>query len=238
MKYTSLLLTIAATFSVSAQANSVIVYEHGGYRGDSSSLSTTTSLSDTKNDIDMHDSISSLKVPAGLCAIMFENIGWEGSVKFFPQGDYPDLGSYGFNDKISSLHIINSSACNDSDLTVMYRHINFSGPGTSFPIGFSTRKLNCRDTCNPYHFNRDYNDDFTSVKIGSNACLIAYKDVNFAGTSKQFNENVNSLGNYSFNDTISSVVVASSSQCNNPAPSNPIRGRGGRGGRGCGNSPY
>lgn len=221
MKYTSLLLAITATFSLSAQANqAVTVYNNTNFNGTSSNIRANTYISSTKVDLGMHDSISSLKVPDGLCAILFKDKGWEGDIRLF-SGGYYNLENYDFNDTTSSLHVINSYSCDRGDLTVLYRHSNSSGAKISVPIGFSTRKLNCKKddkgaTCNPYRFEHDFDDEFTSVKVGDNACLIGYKDANHSGQSKQFTNYVNTLSNYSFNDTISSLAIVPASECSNP----------------------
>lgn len=223
---TALLLSTLSLPAVSA----VVVYKDSHYEGSSSYITAGNSYSATKEQLGMHDSISSLTVGPGNCAILLEHAGFHGSALFFPQGSYSDLRDYDFNDKTSSLHVINSYTCNESDLTRIYRDSNYSNKSIAVPIGFSAQVLNLKDGWKPHYFAYDFNDDFSSVKLGDNACLVAHKHANFSGTTKEFISNVASFSSYGFNDTISSLSVVPASECTNPVSE---VGGGGGGGNSC-----
>ncbi len=89
----------------SAYSQSVVIYEHSNFGGSSKTLS----IGDYRLS-DFNDVASSIKVPAGLAAMIFEHAddggGYGISVDLLE--DQPDLSKYNFNDKISYVTVFST----------------------------------------------------------------------------------------------------------------------------------
>jgi hypothetical protein len=206
------MIVVATLFFATASqvfAGSATFYKDSSFRGKNFTAYSGKSVNSTSREYGMHDSISSLTVSEGTCVVLFKDKGFEGTKVFLSAGSYSSLKSYGnFNDKTSSLHVFDSETCSDEDLSTLYRD-NYSGKNISVPIGYSTNKLSGSDL-----FLRDFNDDFTSVKVGYNACVVLYKHTNLTGTRIEVLYDTSSLGStHNFNDEASSLAVRHFSEC-------------------------
>ncbi|MDQ3751034.1 MAG: hypothetical protein M3367_18750, partial [Acidobacteriota bacterium] len=89
----------------SAHSQSVVIYEHSNFGGRSKKLS----IGDYRLS-DFNDVASSIKVPAGLAAMIFEHAddggGYGISVDLLE--DQPDLSKYNFNDKVSYVTVFST----------------------------------------------------------------------------------------------------------------------------------
>ena len=203
MMKTGLGLVLLLACAAEATAGSATFYDHRNYGGKDFTVYSNNSVHSTSREYGFHDQISSLKVTSGTCAILFTSKGFEGDIRYFPAGSYSDLGSYNFNNKTSSLHVIDSYYCDSRDLSTLWRHSNFNGPGFSVPIGYSSRVLKGGD-----FFNRDYDDDITSVTVGQGACVKLYRDKYLSDQYLSITSNTAGLGSsHDFGDKASSFVV-------------------------------
>jgi hypothetical protein len=95
----------ARQFTATAVAPSVVIYEHPNFGGRSQTLGVGGHILSDFNDI-----VSSIKVPAGLVALLFEQVdaggGYGLSVDVLE--DRPDLSQVNFNDKVSYVCVISS----------------------------------------------------------------------------------------------------------------------------------
>lgn len=208
-------LTIPVLLSFGQAYAAVTLYDNSNYSGFNTVLYSNKSIKNTSSELGMHDTISSLTVGAGECAILFRDSNFSGTVKYFGPGAYPDLRDYGFNDEASSLHILSTDSCNSSDLTFFHIDANYNGPKFGVIKGYS-------GDLTPF-----WNDEISSISLGSDHCAVVYRNGSYSGTKKEFTHNVGTLSSYSFNDTISTYQITSVNNCLDPEP---ISGGGSGGG--------
>jgi hypothetical protein len=199
---------------------SVELFSDSHFGGKRTVLFGSNSIKNTKDEIGMHDSISSLKVGPGECAVLFENHSYTGTTKFFGQGEHSDLRNEGFNDETSSIHVFPSYYCDANDLTYFHRHAPYGD------IKFAVAKGNS-DGLSSY-----WNDEISSITVGRDSCAIVFKHGSYQGTVHEFKESVATLSTWSFNDKISSYQIVEASSCNNPTEGGGSGGGGGGGGGG------
>lgn len=97
----------------------------------------------------------------------------------------------------------------------LFEHTNYQGNSMSFYINDMVPDLTKWKFVNS---KTNWNDKISSMKIGRNAKIIFYNDINFKKKLSEFegdsinNKNVPSLHTYGFGDKISSFEVKTSSQ--------------------------
>jgi hypothetical protein len=86
----------------SAYSQSVVIYEHANFAGRSQSLGVGNHVLS-----DLNDAASSIKVPAGFVAMVFESAESKGGYGIWVDflEDQPDLVKYDFNDKVSYVRV-------------------------------------------------------------------------------------------------------------------------------------
>lgn len=91
------------------QSAQVIIYEHSNFSGTSKSFGVGTYRFTTPADF--NDIVSSIKVPAGLVAVIYEHANEKGGYGNYIDlmEDCADLSIYNFNDKVSYLSVFNAS---------------------------------------------------------------------------------------------------------------------------------
>lgn len=84
--------------------NAITVYKDSDFKGKQQSfpIGVQSVLDGTAIG---NDSISSIKVPEGLQVMLYQDVGWKGSNLNLRPGNYPNLKTLGWNDKVSSLVI-------------------------------------------------------------------------------------------------------------------------------------
>ncbi|KZN66538.1 hypothetical protein N473_09095 [Pseudoalteromonas luteoviolacea CPMOR-1] len=226
-----------AILTSAASHASVTVYEHHHFRGKSTVIHDGEMVDAIgKREVFANDSISSLKVDYGTCAVLYKDAGYSSTAKYFSGGEYVDLDNQGFNDETSSIQVFRSNRCDSSVMTHFYAHRDYRKGGGDFSLPPNTY---LRDLEGGYWHTRDggrkvyhANDKITSIKVGINSCVIAYQDHHFRGTKKEFSSNVATLASHRFNDAMSSVRVVAG-RCSRPSTgvgSGNVGGGGGGGG--------
>ena len=129
---------------------------------------------------------------------VYEDGNYRGKSLKLVAGSYPNLKSYNFNDKISSLKVATGYQC------TVYVDDTYRGASAIF-------------TGNTSSVGSSLNDKISSLKVEklqSPSPVMVYQDSNYSGASQQFGEgSYPNLKNYNFNDKISSVKVAPGYQC-------------------------
>lgn len=128
-----------------------------------------------------------------------------GDKLILPAGDYPELGSRGWNDRTSSYIVYQPSpgfSCEDS---VAYFYNNGGQSGRSYPAphGMTFSGVG------------DFNDKASSYSVPASVCVIAYKNTGFTGSSmKLYYGGTNTI----WNDAMSSFTVwpYNATQCTAP----------------------
>lgn len=128
-----------------------------------------------------------------------------GDKLILPAGDYPELGSRGWNDRTSSYIVYQPSpgfSCEDS---VAYFYNNGGQSGRSYPAphGMTFSGVG------------DFNDKASSYSVPASVCVIAYKSGGFTGSSmKLYYGGTNTISN----DVMSSFTVwpYNATQCTTP----------------------
>lgn len=80
---------------------------HSNYGGQRQALAATGPQTDYNQPFFEYDSISSMKVPEGVKVVLYKDAEFKGSKQEFGPGNYPKLSTFGWNDKVSSIQIIN-----------------------------------------------------------------------------------------------------------------------------------
>lgn len=243
MKIKCTIANILLLASANVFASSSTFYEHDNFSGfefvPTISVSTAV-VSNTATSVprfiysylngsldeSWNDDLSSLKVADGECVVLFEHRGFQGTAKYFGPGEYNSLSAYNFNDKASSMHIIDSAICNDSILSTIYKHANFSGANIKVPVGYKAAELSAHLL---WH---NFNDEFSSAKPGVNACIKLYKDGSYQGSGLNVSDDLARFSDYSFNDKGSSLEILPANAC--AYNTGTFGGSGGTGGGGSG----
>ena len=85
---------------------SVRFFQHANFKGYEQRLAGTGQVTDYDFPFVQNDAISSVKVPEGTKVILYKDSRLRGSSLTLEAGDHPSLGVFGFNDKVSSVQII------------------------------------------------------------------------------------------------------------------------------------
>ncbi|UII20747.1 beta/gamma crystallin-related protein [Fulvivirga ligni] len=81
-------------------------YEHIGFKGFKQSLAGVGQSSDYAFPFLKNDTISSMKVPVGTAVVLYKDKHMKGGHREFDPGDYDNLKTFGFNDNVSSIKIL------------------------------------------------------------------------------------------------------------------------------------
>ncbi|TMP32426.1 hypothetical protein CWB99_02285 [Pseudoalteromonas rubra] len=197
------------------------IYEHSYMKGERSYINDGELIDAIeKRGVFRNDSISSLKVDYGSCAVLYRDAGYSSTAKYFQGGTYVDLVNYGINDTTSSIQVFKSNRCDSSIMTHFRVHRDYRTGGGDFslPPNSYLRDLEGGN----WHRGNHANDKISSIIVGDGVCVKMYEHYRYTGIKKEFNRNVATLDTYSFNDKASSVKVTTGS-C---SPSTPTGGGG------------
>lgn len=192
---------IAANFNGSTFASKrdpatydVRVFDDANYEGPSANLMRTDSpisLTDLQWLGLYNDAISSIKVGAGVEAILHADAGNSGNIKSV-RANLSNVGA-SFNDVTSSITVRNVP-----DGVMFFRDCGYEGPASNLKV-FSPG----------YHSTGIYssvgNDEMSSIRIGGNHSVMVYEDAGQKGHSKYYSASQYCLND--FNDTVSSAYV-------------------------------
>lgn len=95
----------------SAYSQSVVIYENANFEGRSRTLAVGSYRFFTNTNGDFNDIASSIKVPTGLAAIIYERASEAGGygISVDLLENRPDLSKYNFNDKVSYIRVFSSN---------------------------------------------------------------------------------------------------------------------------------
>ncbi|MCI4669999.1 MAG: beta/gamma crystallin-related protein [Bacteroidia bacterium] len=82
-------------------------FVHSNYGGQHQTLAATGPQSNYNQPFFDNDSISSMKVPQGTKVVLYTDVDFKGTKREFAAGNYPSLSTFGWNDRVSSIQIIN-----------------------------------------------------------------------------------------------------------------------------------
>jgi hypothetical protein len=169
-----------------------------------------------------NDEISSIRVFGGAEVEVFRDPDFRGSSRRF-ESDVRDLRRTGWNDRISSFRVDDRrfgrgngggpvwgrpsvpqvGAC-------FYEHINFEGEYFCVRRGTSLAEVP-----------RGTNDRISSIRLFGDAGVIVYRDNNFDGSSRRFEDDIRDLRRSGWNDRISSFRVDPRGNRGRPRDRNP-----------------
>jgi len=90
------------------QAGEVVLYEHINWEGRALVLPKRACLPDL-DAINFRNTVSGLKVGAGMKVLFYSKPNWEGEAKEFKAGEYQDFTKLGYNDKPASVKIMDEA---------------------------------------------------------------------------------------------------------------------------------
>ncbi|MFH1465700.1 MAG: beta/gamma crystallin-related protein [Pseudomonadota bacterium] len=165
-----------------SQTDEVTVYQHNNYEGRSQSL--PIGRYDMGQLTIGNDVMSSLRVPEGMVAVLYEHANFKGRVKIVT-GDTPALPD--FNDVVSSI-VVQLAA-------TIYEHAHFQGRRQVLPMGrYDINQLTIG------------NDRLSSLKVPAGLIVTLYEHANFRGKTRTFLHDSEWIGD-AFNDRTSSILV-------------------------------
>lgn len=199
----------------------VILFENADYDGEAIRFSYDNDVDDlTKWNLlgerkgKWNDKISSVKIGKDTRVTLFEHVGYGGaSITFEGDGedDYyiPDLHSIGWGDIISSLKI-RRTAVPEPNQAILFEHVNYDGEALYLEAGQEFSDL--REA--GMQGGKTWNDKISSIKIGKDAMVRVWTDINYTGISQLYpkkNEkgyvSYTSLHGEGWGDKISSLEV-------------------------------
>jgi hypothetical protein len=173
---------------VPAEVPRVTVYEDPDYGGASRAL--PVGRHDLAGLGVRNDAISSIRVPDGLVALLFEHAGFAGKSAELT-ADSPHLG--GFNDRTSSVIVAPRSAQAGPCVTV-YESRDYLGKSHRLPPGgYDLAKIGLA------------NDTLSSVRVPRGLRVVLYEHAGFGGAKIAYESDTSNVG--SFDDKTSSIVV-------------------------------
>jgi hypothetical protein len=164
-----------------------------------------------------NDSVTSLHVDYGSCAVLYQNSGFNGKALFFDAGSYRDLSSsiFQFNDETSSIQVFKDyyGACDSSSMAIFYYDANYKNIAFYLPPGGSLIRDLSAGNWNRHKGRLQHADNsISSVSFPSGYCVVLSDDANFLGQSITLNYPTPDLVLNNFNDKASSVRFAN--RCN------------------------
>ncbi|KNY27067.1 beta/gamma crystallin-related protein [Pseudobacteroides cellulosolvens] len=168
------------------------IYKHGDYQGYNVALAPGKYTLTQLNNIGVeNDDISSIVIPSGYTAYLYEDDNFGGTVKTLTS-DVNSLASIDFNDKLSSLEIV-------SELPTVYQDINHDGYAVTLAPGkYTLAQLENLGISN---------DDLSSIEVPDGYTVYLYQHDNFGGEVKTLIDDEADFRNLSFNDEVSSILV-------------------------------
>ena len=164
----------------------ITIYEHASYGGRSRDLPVGSY--DLAQIGLPNDSLSSLRVPAGLKVTLFQDAGFQGNSVTYTESS-PSVGS--FNDKTSSIVVQTAPT---APMVDVYEHADYRGMRKQLGVG----RYNLAQMGLP-------NDCVSSLRVGRGLKVTLYQDAGFQGQSVSYLSDTSYVG--SFNDKTSSIVV-------------------------------
>ena len=173
-----------------APGGKVVVYDDSQYRGFSQELGA--------GQYDWgqihNDTISSLRVPAGMRATLYSDTHFQGKSKTFTQ-DTPYVGD-DINDQTSSIKVEYGSGGTPpapGGEVVVYDDSQYRGFGQELGVG-------------DYDWGQIHNDTISSLRVPAGMKVTLYSDTHFQGKSKTFTQDTPYVGD-DINDQTSSIKV-------------------------------
>lgn len=163
----------------------VTIYTDGAFAGSSETLPRAGRYS-LASSLGFNNSISSLSVPSGWRATLFDNSNFTGDSVAFTEGQYGTI-DFGFNDRASSIVIQEPAA--------VYTDSGYGGIVSRLAPGFYTMA----EMGVP-------NDSISSIFVPSGASMVLFKDDGFSGATVIFSSSQSNVGN-AWNDQASSLAV-------------------------------
>ena len=165
-----------------ANTNSVIIYQHINYAGNSKEF-TEGSYDSTSLGIG-NNQLTSVKVPSGMQVTLYEAPGFKGRTKVL-NGDTPYVGD--FNDLTSAIKV--------EKVTTIYVDKDYGGRSKTLPVGsYNYPSLGIG------------NDKLSSLKVPAGLQATLYEHENFGGRSKVCTADTAWIGE-DFNDLTSSIKI-------------------------------
>jgi hypothetical protein len=148
-----------------------------------------------------NDEASSIRVGSGVRAVLYRDDNFNGTSETFTSDDSSLTDNSIGNDQVSSMRVqsTGSSCSPGSDQVALFRDAGFGGACVVKGFG---------DYGNSGAISPLGNDDVSSIKVGSNARAVLYRDDNFTGTNETFTSDDSNLSDNAIgNDQVSSVRV-------------------------------
>ena len=191
-------------------------YENTNYGGTSFTASVGGDISDMRNinNVNWNDKVSSLKLGKNVCVMAYQDINYKGGAWWFPGNglcvrNIPNLVDFGWNDKMSSIQMKSKDACGGAEPgdneVIFYEHKNFQGASKTATAD--------ADVTDMRYWDGNWNDKVSSMKIGSNACVTVWQNINYGGDKMEMPGNSNCVTDYlnlvnnGWNDKMSSFKV-------------------------------
>lgn len=156
------------------------------------------------DDLDFgNDNISSLRVPEGLRAVLYEHANFRGNHKMFA-ADTRWVGD-DFNDKTSAIAV--------EEVATFYNQPNYQGKKLILGIGrYKLQDIGGSAGTPQYgtgDFDINWNDQIKSMKVPASLTLTLYEHGDFTGSPFVFNEDVPDLDQYKYPNDVSAKVTSS-----------------------------
>ena len=216
---------VNAQLPVNPSSDNVYLYEHTNYEGARLVLNTSnySEVSDLRkwspySGKTWNDMISSLKVGSNARVFLYKDINFKGYMgNFEGTNSTANLHQSGKGDVISSIKIVTKPSAEPAcDEVYFYEHADFKGELIIFSIPEGANDLSYYKF--PWNTGKGWNDAISSIKVGRNAKVYVYKDINSQGYLTAYWGNgkdvrkVSSLALY--NDVISSFSIVNSPEAN------------------------
>ena len=217
----------------SASASVVTLYEHCNYKGYSVTLPVGAfGLSSLEAKGIKNDDISSIRVTPGYKVDIFQDDRYRGAKRSL-EGNTSCLTTYGMNDKLSSIRVLERSTSSaprpttrpapaprprsttSNKVATLYEHCNYKGYSVSLPVGaFNLSRLESKGA---------KNDDISSIKVTPGYKVEVFQDTGYRGAKRSLEGNISCLSSYGMNDKLSSIRVSERSRNTKSGPSTTSR---------------
>jgi hypothetical protein len=149
-----------------------------------------------------NDTYSSVVVPDGLQAVLFEHNDLRGRSVVLGPGRYPDLRQQNFDNLASSLKVIPANVAANEPVVKFYEHTGFKGRALNL---FGLNRIPNLNAMSDIPDGRD--NILSSVIVSPGYKVTVWKDVDFKGASTVLTTTASSLP-AGWNDAISSLEVS------------------------------
>ncbi len=195
-------------------ASKVVLWQAANQSGGCRSIDADDGdfLGDTfDNGASLNDAVSSIQVPSGQTAILYEHSAFRGQLHIVAASD-PNLDNDGFNDRASSLRIV--PCAGDAPVVLFYDH-NYEGGCLALHGDDSDF------TDNVFSNGAGVNDAISSIWVRDGYQATLFQHNNYGGIAHTTLGNDKSLVGEGFNDHASSIRIELPSQ----APANDLHAR-------------